>query len=285
MRNFKLAAALALGVSALGLVGLRDRLPDPGLALPGDAGAAGPELLRRADGRARRSAGSNSRATPRMVAQGMQAQGYVPAASISAGDDGRPPRLWRRRGPHRISTATRSATAGYGGYGGFGYGGFGRPYYSRCGYYGRRSPFYYGWNDPFWGFGWRRHRQLHRLSPASSTSTSAARPTMRRCSKATPRRARPTTISACSSPTWSKRCSPASPAARARRSGSPSRRRRARRATKRSDRARTKGPSGAIRAGLFALPMTERSALELAGQQADVGVELGVARRAAARSA
>ena len=41
------------------------------------------------------------------------------------------------------------------GYGGFGYGGFGglgySPFYSRFGYYGRhRSPFYYGWNDPFW---------------------------------------------------------------------------------------------------------------------------------------
>jgi hypothetical protein len=34
----------------------------------------------------------------------------------------------------------------------FGYGGFGyRPYFSRFGYYGRyRSPFYYGWDDPFW---------------------------------------------------------------------------------------------------------------------------------------
>ena len=40
------------------------------------------------------------------------------------------------------------------GYGGFGYGGFGyRPYWSRFGGYGRlRSPFYYGWDDPFW---WR----------------------------------------------------------------------------------------------------------------------------------
>ena len=42
---------------------------------------------------------------------------------------------------------------GYGGYGGFGY----RPYWSRYGGYGRlRSPFYYGWDDPFWyssGFG------------------------------------------------------------------------------------------------------------------------------------
>jgi hypothetical protein len=40
---------------------------------------------------------------------------------------------------------------------GFGYGGFGyRPYWSRFGGYGRlRSPFYYGWDDPFWyrGYG------------------------------------------------------------------------------------------------------------------------------------
>jgi hypothetical protein len=38
------------------------------------------------------------------------------------------------------------------GYPGFGYGGFGyRPYFSRFGYFGRyRSPFYYGWDDPFW---------------------------------------------------------------------------------------------------------------------------------------
>jgi hypothetical protein len=41
------------------------------------------------------------------------------------------------------------------GYGyGFGYGRFGRPYYSRFGYYGRRSPFYFGWDDPFWGLGY-----------------------------------------------------------------------------------------------------------------------------------
>jgi outer membrane murein-binding lipoprotein Lpp len=43
-------------------------------------------------------------------------------------------------------------------YGGFGYGGFGygyRPYWSRFGYYGRyRSPFYYGWDDPFWYSPW-----------------------------------------------------------------------------------------------------------------------------------
>jgi hypothetical protein len=44
------------------------------------------------------------------------------------------------------------------GYGRFGYGRYGwapgwgsyRPSWSRFGYYGRRSPFYYGWDDPFW---------------------------------------------------------------------------------------------------------------------------------------
>lgn len=40
---------------------------------------------------------------------------------------------------------------GWGSYGGWG--GY-RPYYSRFGYYGRRSPFYFGWDDPFWGVGY-----------------------------------------------------------------------------------------------------------------------------------
>ena len=44
---------------------------------------------------------------------------------------------------------------GYGGFGRFGgYGGFGyRPYYSRFGY-ARRNPFYFGWDDPYWGLGY-----------------------------------------------------------------------------------------------------------------------------------
>ena len=38
---------------------------------------------------------------------------------------------------------------------GYGYRGFGRPYFSRFGYYGRhRSPFFWGWHDPFWGGGY-----------------------------------------------------------------------------------------------------------------------------------
>ena len=92
-----------------------------------------------------------------LVRRHMVAQGYSEASSpdqasliVSVGygvDDG------------RQQVVTRPGI-GYNrfGYGGFGYGGFGyRPYWSRFGGYGRlRSPFYYGWDDPFWyrgGFG------------------------------------------------------------------------------------------------------------------------------------
>ena len=50
---------------------------------------------------------------------------------------------------------------------GYGYGYRYRPYYSRFGYFGRRrSPFFYGWDDPFWydpygpGFGGRGYGRL-----------------------------------------------------------------------------------------------------------------------------
>ena len=86
-----------------------------------------------------------------MIAQGYSEAGSPSQASliVSLGygvDDG------------RQQVVTRPAL-GYSrfGYGGLGYGGFGyRPYWSRFGGYGRlRSPFYYGWDDPFWyrGFG------------------------------------------------------------------------------------------------------------------------------------
>jgi hypothetical protein len=86
-----------------------------------------------------------------MVAQGMAAQGYTPAASINQAtmvvrlgygvDQGRTEYV---RDPFGYSDPFYRS--------GFGFG-FGRPYYSRFGYYGRRSPFFYGWDDPFWGYG------------------------------------------------------------------------------------------------------------------------------------
>ncbi|TMJ12631.1 MAG: DUF4136 domain-containing protein [Alphaproteobacteria bacterium] len=87
-----------------------------------------------------------------LVRRHLLAQGYAEAPSPQAAtlivsleygvDDGR--------------QQVRS-TPGFGGYGGFGYSpwGFHRPYYSRFGYgRGFRSPFYYGWDDPFWGAGY-----------------------------------------------------------------------------------------------------------------------------------
>jgi hypothetical protein len=85
-----------------------------------------------------------------LIAQGYSEAGSPSQASliVSLGygvDDG------------RQQVVSRPAL-GYGrfGYDRWGYGGFGyRPYWSRYGGYGRfRSPFYYGWDDPFWYRGW-----------------------------------------------------------------------------------------------------------------------------------
>ena len=84
-----------------------------------------------------------------LVRRHMIAQGYSEAASPSQAslivsldygvDDGR----------QQVVTYPSSRFGRGFGYGGFGY----RPYWSRFGGYGRlRSPFYYGWDDPFW---WR----------------------------------------------------------------------------------------------------------------------------------
>jgi hypothetical protein len=84
-----------------------------------------------------------------LVRRAMAAQGYVPAPSAQSaafivnldyGVDNGQTRVVSR--------------PGFGGYGGFGYGFGFRRHYSRFGYFGGyRSPFYYGWDDPFWGGG------------------------------------------------------------------------------------------------------------------------------------
>ena len=138
------AALLALGGCATGLptqVSRYQAMPAPAgqsfaiqAADPEDRG--GLEFSRYAD----------------LVRRHMVAQGYSEASSpqsasliVSLGygvDDGR----------QQVVTYPSSRFGRGFGYGGFGY----RPYWSRFGGYGRlRSPFYYGWDDPFWyrGFG------------------------------------------------------------------------------------------------------------------------------------
>ena len=152
MRINKLAAAALLGISALGLtacatgfptqVSRYQAMPAPQgqsfFIIPADPAQAGGLEFSRYAGQ---------------VAQGMQAQGYALAPSLQAAtmvvkldygvDEGR----------QQIERDPFARGYGYdpfyGGFGGF----YGRPYYSRFGYWGPRSPFYYGWNDPFYGYG------------------------------------------------------------------------------------------------------------------------------------
>ena len=160
----KLAGALLLGAGALGLAGcatgLRTQvsryqaMPVPAgqtfYVVPADGAQRGLEFDRYAA----------------LVAQQLTAQGYAPAGAPQVA-------TMLVKLDYGVDEGQREYTSdpfarsryGYGGFGyndpfyrsRFGYGGFGyndpfygytgRPYWSR---YGSRSPFYYGWDDPFW---------------------------------------------------------------------------------------------------------------------------------------
>jgi hypothetical protein len=154
MRIRYFAAAALLGVSALGLGGCAtgfpaqvsryQAMPAPQgqsfFIVPADPAQAGGLEFSRYAGQ---------------VAQAMQVQGYAQAPSLEAAtmvvrldygvDEGQ---QQVERDPFARGYGYDPFWGGYGGFGRFGY--YGRPYYSRFGYWGLRSPFYYGWDDPFW---------------------------------------------------------------------------------------------------------------------------------------
>lgn len=135
------AALLALGGCATGLPTQVSRYQ----AMPAPAGQSFAIQAAREEDRG----GLEFSRYAELVRRHMIAQGYSEAASPQSAslivsldygvDDG------------RQQVVTRPAL-GYSRFGRFGYGSFGyRPYWSRYGGYGRlRSPFYYGWDDPFW---------------------------------------------------------------------------------------------------------------------------------------
>ena len=155
MRINKLAAAALLGISALGLNACATGFPTQVSryqAMPAPQGqsffvvAANP-----AD-----AGGLQFTQYATIVAQAMQAQGYVPAASLQAATMLVAVNYGVDEGRQEIVRDPFNGFYGSSGYGGFhdpffsrGY--FGRPYYSRYGSYRHHSPFYYGWDDPFWG--------------------------------------------------------------------------------------------------------------------------------------
>jgi len=150
----KFAGALLLGAGAIGLAGCATGLRTQVSryqAMPAPAGQT--FYVVPADG-APHNLEFNRYAA--IVSQQLGAKGYTPAGAPQLAsmlvkldygvDEGR-----------TEYTEDPFARSRYGhGFGGpFGYdpfyGGFyGRPYYSRYGYWGSRSPFYYGWDDPFW---------------------------------------------------------------------------------------------------------------------------------------
>ena len=158
MRIKTIAAAALLGVSALGLsgcaTGLRTQvsryqaMPAPQgqsffitAAHPADSGL---EFSRYAG----------------QVAQQLQAQGYAQAPSLEAATMVVSLDYGVDEGQERVERDPFARGYGYdpfwGGYNRLGFysrdpwGFYGRPYYSRFGYWGARSPFYFGWDDPYW---------------------------------------------------------------------------------------------------------------------------------------
>ena len=151
MRIKKLAAVALLGISALGLsacaTGLRTEvsryqaMPAPQgqsfFIVPANAPQAGGLEFSRYAGQ---------------VAQAMQAQGYAQAPSVEAATMIVKLDYGVDEGKERVERDPFARGYGYdpfwGGYSPWGF--YRRPYYSRFGYWGARSPFYFGWDDPFW---------------------------------------------------------------------------------------------------------------------------------------
>ncbi|MBA2466893.1 MAG: DUF4136 domain-containing protein [Sphingomonas sp.] len=168
MNNFrKLAGALLLGAAAVGLSGCATGLNTKVSryqAMPAPAGQT--FYVVPAYQNVRNSEFNHFAA---IVSQQLAARGYTPAGAPQLAtmlvrldygvDEGR---------TESTQDPFARSQFGYGGYGDpfyrsyrdpFGYSRYdpfyrgytGRPYYSRYGYYGRRSsPYYYGWDDPFW---------------------------------------------------------------------------------------------------------------------------------------
>jgi hypothetical protein len=146
MRILKLAAAAMLGVAAVGLAGCATGFPakvSRYQAMPAPAGQSfyimpfeGPD-----------AAGLEFAHYASMVSEALRAHGYEQSPSPAAAT------MLVRLGYGVDNGRTVIESDPFPRHIGYGFGGFyGRPYYSRFGgrYGYGRSPFYYGWGDPFY---------------------------------------------------------------------------------------------------------------------------------------
>jgi hypothetical protein len=146
MRIRQFATAIALGASALALSACATGLPTKVSryqAMPAPAGQS--FVVVPAD--SRNVGGLEFARYADMVGQAMAAQGYRPAAGI--GDATMVVQL--AYGVDQGRTEIVEDPFAYNRFDPFYRGFYGRPYYSRYRYWGPRSAFYYGWDDPFWG--------------------------------------------------------------------------------------------------------------------------------------
>ena len=183
--SIKLSAALALAVAAVGLSGCATALNTNVTryqAMPAPQGQT--FVVVPGDGMAR-NGGLEFQRYAAIVAQQLAARGYTPATNTQSANMIVQFGYGVDRGRSAISP-TRSADMAYGpyGFGGFGFGRY-LGLFPRFGYGG--SPFYYGWDDPFWYGGGidsyvEYHSQTRPPHPPGGDRT-------RRCSTAAPRRA------------------------------------------------------------------------------------------------
>jgi hypothetical protein len=161
----KLAAAALVGAASVGLSGCATGLPAKVTRFQAMPAPQGQSFFVVPGTGLAQGGGLEWSRYAALVAQQLQAQGYSQAASpnqatmiVQLGynvDQGTERRVVDRLGPRAYDPFYSGFYRPYGLYGSrfdprFGVY-YGRPYYSRFGYYGAyRSPFYYGWDDPFW---------------------------------------------------------------------------------------------------------------------------------------
>ena len=141
----KLAGAMLFGAAAIGLSGCATGLKTQVSRyqqMPAPAGQTFYVLP--ADGRATTLDFGRNAA---IVARQLEARGYRPAGAPQAADMLVKLDYGVDQGVTEVQVDPIARSRLYDPYWGSFYG---RPYYSRFGYWGRRSPFYYGWDDPYW---------------------------------------------------------------------------------------------------------------------------------------
>jgi hypothetical protein len=150
MRLKKFAAAALLGVAALGVSACATSITSTVSRYQAMPAPQGQTFFVVPGGGMANNGGLEFQRYAALVAQQLQARGYSPASNAQSAS--MVVQLGYGVDKGQVRYVEDAFSRGRYGYGGYGYGGFYDPFYSPFYYprFGYRSPFYYGWNDPFW---------------------------------------------------------------------------------------------------------------------------------------